>query len=195
MTESTQGNVEDKVAETENAEVQESGGKKNEDFANENDKKRSSEGTSKSDTVPKKAKIAMPPSVSASLINVEKYELDTPLAQSDQVTDDDVEKKITSSCLMLFGLHPLIREPPLKKMLEEYGTILNFTVRSAFANRYGHVEFDTIEQAKKCYKALNGATLLHKLILVQPGKAEARKPIELKATTKEEEKSEVATTG
>eukprot|EP00428_Durinskia_dybowskii_P055056 CAMPEP_0170317616 /NCGR_PEP_ID=MMETSP0116_2-20130129/59482_1 /TAXON_ID=400756 /ORGANISM="Durinskia baltica, Strain CSIRO CS-38" /LENGTH=55 /DNA_ID=CAMNT_0010570267 /DNA_START=1 /DNA_END=171 /DNA_ORIENTATION=- len=46
-------------------------------------------------------------------------------------------------------------------------------VRSAFASRYGHVEFASVEQAKDAYRALNGATLLHKAILVQPTKSEA----------------------
>jgi RNA recognition motif. (a.k.a. RRM, RBD, or RNP domain) len=167
----------------------------------ENTEKRAANETAKTDddgesvaeSAPKKAKIAMPPAVSSSLVDVDKYKLDAPLSESEQPSDDDVEKKITSPCLILFGLHPLIREAPLKKMCEDYGNVVNLTVRSAFANRYGHVEFETIEEARNCYKALNGAKLLHKAILVQPGKAEPKKPVENEKT--EEAKTEVAATG
>ncbi|KAG7337423.1 RNA recognition motif containing protein [Nitzschia inconspicua] len=130
------------------------------------------------DSAPKKAKIAMPPAVSSSLVDVEKYELDSPLSEADQPSDEDTESKITSSGLILFGLHPLVRESPLKKMCEEYGVVVNLTVRSTFASRYGHVEFESVDAARKCYQALNGAKLLHKAILVQPSKAETKKPTE-----------------
>jgi RNA recognition motif-containing protein len=70
----------------------------------------------------------------------------------------------------LFGLHPLVKEPPLKKMCEKYGHVQQLGVRSAFASRYGHVEFGTVQQAKDAYKALNGAKLLQKPLLVQPVK-------------------------
>lgn len=121
---------------------------------------------------PKKAKIAMPPSVSSSLMDVEKYKLEAPPPE-DNTNEADVTKKITTANLMLFGLHPLIREDPLKKMLEDYGTVQAITVRSAFASRYGHVSFDTVEEARKCYVAIHGAKLLHKAFLVQPSMASA----------------------
>jgi hypothetical protein len=130
-----------------------------------------SDNTSKS--LQKKAKIAMPPSVEASLLDVEKYELDpTPEGSSDEgkkEDDETIANKITTPSLMLFGLHPLVKESPLQKLCETYGTVKDMSVRSAFASRYGHVEFETVEQARTCYKALNGAKLLHKAILVQPG--------------------------
>lgn len=147
----------------------------------------STDETTKSAAPPKKAKIAMPPAVSDSLVNVDKYELDAPLAEADQPSDEETKQKITAPCLILFGLHPLIREAPLKKMCEDFGTVVNLTVRSAFANRYGHVEFETVEEAQRCYQSLNGAKLLHKAILVQPGKVEAKKspPAEEENTAEE----------
>jgi RNA recognition motif-containing protein len=66
-----------------------------------------------------------------------------------------------------------IREPPLKKMCERYGTVEAIGVRSAFASRYGHVEYSTVQEAQTAYKALNGAKLLHKIMLVQPTKPSA----------------------
>lgn len=126
-------------------------------------------------TNPKKAKIAMPPPVSASLMDVEKYELEVPPPENN-TNEADVTKKITTANLMLFGLHPLIREGPLKKMLEDYGSVQAITVRSAFASRYGHVSFATVEEARKCYVAIHGAKLLHKAFLVQPSMASAVAP-------------------
>jgi hypothetical protein len=158
-------------------------------------------------TPTKRAKIDMPPvpvppisAASMLLLDVEKYELDAPLAAApswDQVgtdhhhlndnEEDDMDNKIQSPCLIIFGLHPYIRESPLKKMLcQDYGTVIHFTIRSALANRYCHVEFETIDQAKKCYKALNGAKLFQKTILVQPGRAETRK-LEERNIKKDEE--------
>jgi|Transcript_15857 hypothetical protein len=129
----------------------------------------------KSDNKPKKAKIAMPPKVSSSLMDVEKYKLEVPPPE-DNTNEADVTKKITTANLMLFGLHPLIREGPLKKMLEDYGTVQAITVRSAFASRYGHVSFATVEEAQKCYVAIHGAKLLHKTFLVQPSMASPAPP-------------------
>jgi len=74
---------------------------------------------------------------------------------------------------MLFGLHPLIRELPLTKLLEEYGIVNAVTVRTAFASRYGHVSFNTVDEARKCYTGIHGAKLLHKKFLVQPSMASA----------------------
>lgn len=130
---------------------------------------------SKADNKPKKAKIAMPPKVSSSLMDVEKYKLEVPPPE-DNTNEADVTKKITTANLMLFGLHPLIREGPLKKMLEDYGTVQAITVRSAFASRYGHVSFATVEEAQKCYVAIHGAKLLHKTFLVQPSMASPAPP-------------------
>lgn len=134
-------------------------------------------GDSSIDTKPKKAKIAMPPKVSSSLMDVEKYKLEVPPPENN-TNEADVTKKITTANLMLFGLHPLIREGPLKKMLEDYGTVHAITVRSAFASRYGHVSFATVEEAQKCYVAIHGAKLLHKTFLVQPSMASAVAPKE-----------------
>ena len=119
---------------------------------------------------PKKAKIAMPPAVSSSLMDVEKYKLEAPPPENN-TNEADVKKKITTANLMLFGLHPLIKAEPLKKMLEDYGSVQAITVRSAFASRYGHVSFSTVEEAQKCYVAIHGAKLLHKTFLVQPSMA------------------------
>ena len=119
---------------------------------------------------PKKAKIAMPPAVSSSLMDVEKYKLESPPPENN-TNEADVIKKITTANLMLFGLHPLIKAEPLKKMLEDYGSVQAITVRSAFASRYGHVSFATVEEAQKCYVAIHGAKLLHKTFLVQPSMA------------------------
>lgn len=134
------------------------------------------------DNKPKKAKIAMPPSVSSSLTDVEKYTLECP-PPSDNTNEEDAKKKITTPNLMLFGLHPLIREKPLQKMLEEHGKVLSITVRSAFASRYGHITFETVEEARKCYTAIHGAKLLHKAFLVQPSMAAAPKPSESSSAT------------
>lgn len=126
---------------------------------------------------PKRAKIAMPPAVPAALLDVDEYQLDEPAPSvvSDEATadagaapGDDVDSKIVTPNLILFGLHPLVREAPLRKMCERYGTVTSMTVRSAFANRYGHVGYETVGQAKAAYIALNGAKLLHKTLLVQP---------------------------
>lgn len=116
----------------------------------------------------KRAKIAHPPAVSSLLVDVEEYTLDAPPTAEN--TDD---ARIDTPSLILFGLHPLVKEPPLRKMCEKYGEIISMGVRSAFASRYGHVEFASVEQAKDAYRALNGATLLHKPLLVQPTKSEA----------------------
>ncbi|KAL3905399.1 MAG: hypothetical protein SGARI_004481 [Bacillariaceae sp.] len=138
----------------------------------------------------------MPPPVSDNIMNVDKYTLDDvegpPAESSSKESDDDIAKKITSPCLILFGLHPLIREPPLKKMCEDYGKIVDITVRSAFANRYGHVEFETVEEARTCYKALHGAKLLHKAIMVQPSKPQKKE--ESKEETKEASTAAAAST-
>ncbi len=139
-------------------------------------------GDSSEDTKPKKAKIAMPPKVSSSLMGAEKYKLEVPPPENN-TNEADVTKKITTPNLMLFGLHPLIREEPLKKMLEDYGTVHAITVRSAFASRYGHVSFATVEEAQKCYVAIHGAKLLHKTFLVQPSMASAVAP-KVKTTSK-----------
>jgi hypothetical protein len=135
----------------------------------------------KSESPLKKAKIAMPPPVTDNVLNVEKYTLEEGPSESEQ-SEEDIAKKITSPCLILFGLHPLIREPPLTKMCEDYGRVIHMTVRSAFANRYGHVEFETVDEARKCYKALNGAKLLHKAIMVQPSKAQEKETTKAKET-------------
>jgi hypothetical protein len=138
----------------------------------------SDDSTSSSPSPPttKKAKIAMPPAVASSLLDVEKYELDPPDEKAEREDDEEEEEtdemiatKITTPNLILFSLHPLIKESPLQKLCEDYGTVKDMTVRSAFASRYGHVEFETVDEARRCYKALNGAKLLHKAILVQPG--------------------------
>lgn len=128
------------------------------------------EGSSSEASKPKKAKIAMPPAVSSSLMDVEKYKLESPPPENN-TNEADVIKKITTANLMLFGLHPLIKAEPLKKMLEDYGSVQGITVRSAFASRYGHVSFATVEEAQKCYVAIHGAKLLHKTFLVQPSMA------------------------
>jgi hypothetical protein len=137
-----------------------------------------SEEDSTSPPTTKKAKIAMPPSVAPSLLDVEKYELDPPdetagedeeKETAEEESDEMIAEKITTPNLILFSLHPLVKVSPLQKLCEDYGTVKDMTVRSAFASRYGHVEFETVDEARKCYKALNGAKLLHKSILVQPG--------------------------
>jgi RNA recognition motif-containing protein len=124
----------------------------------------------------KKAKIAttIPPAAAAAAAtmltndDVDEYTLDAPPTR-DNTTDDS---KIDTPNIILFGLHPLIKESPLKKMCEHYGTVQTIAVKSAFASRYGHVEFATVDQAKKAYNALNGASLLQKQILVQPTKGQ-----------------------
>jgi RNA recognition motif. (a.k.a. RRM, RBD, or RNP domain) len=116
---------------------------------------------------PKKAKIAMPPPVASNLVDVDEYTLDEPLP-TDSNQDDS---RIDTPNIILFGLHPLVREPPLKKLCEHFGQVKTISVRSAFASRYGHVEFETVEEAKEAFRALNGAKLLHKALLVQPTKS------------------------
>jgi hypothetical protein len=128
--------------------------------------------SSPSKIVSKKAKIAMPPSVSSNITDVDKYALED-LPPADNTNEKDAEAKITTPNLMLFGLHPLIKESPLTKLLEDYGEVKAVTVRSAFASRYGHVSFSTIDEARKCYIAIHGAKLLHKTFLVQPSAAAA----------------------
>lgn len=145
-------------------------------------------GTAPVATKPKKAKIAMPPAVSSSLTNVEKYSLESPPPENN-TNAADVTKKIITANLMLFGLHPLIKAAPLQKMLEDYGTVKAITVRSAFASRYGHVSFETVEEARRCYVAIHGAKLLHKTFLVQPSAAAAA---EVAPTTKAKDKSPAA---
>jgi RNA recognition motif. (a.k.a. RRM, RBD, or RNP domain) len=123
---------------------------------------------------PKKAKIAiMSPAAAAAVAaackdDVDEYTLDAP--PTSENTDD---AKIDSPNIILFGLHPLVKESPLRKMCEQYGTVQTIAVKSAFSSRYGHVEFATVDQAKKAYNALNGASLLQKQILVQPTKGQA----------------------
>lgn len=116
---------------------------------------------------PKKAKIAMPPPVASHLVDVDEYTLDEPLP-TDSNQDDS---RIDTPNIILFGLHPLVREPPLKKLCENFGLVKAITVRSAFASRYGHIEYETVEEAKGAFRALNGAKLLHKALLVQPTKS------------------------
>jgi len=143
-------------------------------------------------TKPKKAKIAMPPSVSSSVLNVEKYKLESPPPENN-TNAADVTKKITTANLMLFGLHPLVKANPLQKMLEDYGTVQAITVRSAFASRYGHVSFANVEEARRCYVAIHGAKLLHKSFLVQPSMAAVKpEPAADAGTTKTDDKSPAA---
>jgi len=128
--------------------------------------------TKPAEAKPKKAKIARPPPVASSLMDVEKYKLEAP-PPDDNTNELDATVKITTANLMLFNLHPLVKEGPLRKMLEDYGTVEAITVRSAFASRYGHVSFATTEEARKCYVGIHGAKLLHKTFLVQPSMASA----------------------
>lgn len=139
-------------------EKDEEGDKKESDDDSKKDKKRT-------DPPKKKAKIAMPPAVSALQLDVEKYALDQPPA-SDANQD---KTKISTPALMVFGLHPLVKEKPFKKLCEDFGTpIQSFGVRSAFASRYCHLEYSTVDQAQAAYVALNGAKLFQKALLVQP---------------------------
>mmetsp|Transcript_13121 Transcript_13121/g.12940 ORF Transcript_13121/g.12940 Transcript_13121/m.12940 type:complete len:250 (+) Transcript_13121:73-822(+) len=139
----------------------------------------------------KKAKIAMPPSVSSNLTDVEKYTLESP-PPVDNTNEKDAETKIMTPNLMLFNLHPLIRELPLTKLLEEYGIVNAVTVRTAFASRYGHVSFNTVEEARKCYTGIHGAKLLHKKFLVQPSIASATTTATKTATTTTEDSAGAA---
>lgn len=122
--------------------------------------------TKETEPPPKKAKIAMPPAVSALQLNVEKYTLD---AQPASDANKDATTKIATPGLMVFGLHPLVKEDPLKKLCEDFGSpIQSFGVRSAFASRYCHLEYESVQQAQAAYTALNGAKLFQKALLVQP---------------------------
>mmetsp|Transcript_26994 Transcript_26994/g.41470 ORF Transcript_26994/g.41470 Transcript_26994/m.41470 type:complete len:193 (+) Transcript_26994:83-661(+) len=94
---------------------------------------------------------------------VKAYEIDE--APATPSTDDD---KINSPAVVLFGLHPLIKEAPLSKLLETYGALKSCSVRMAFASRYGSVEFETTDQAKAAYRALNNAKIMGKPVLIQP---------------------------
>jgi hypothetical protein len=120
-------------------------------------------------------------------MDVEKYKLEAP-PPDDNTNETDATVKITTANLMLFNLHPLVKEGPLRKMLEDYGTVQAITVRSAFASRYGHVSFATTEEARKCYVGIHGAKLLHKIFLVQPSMASA-------AASPKKEKAPVASAG
>ena len=117
----------------------------------------------------KKTKIAMPPAVSSLQLNVDKYTLDSPPSSD---ANQDASTKIETPALMVFGLHPLVKEEPLKKLCEEYGSpIQSLGVRSAFASRYCHLEYTSVDQAQAAYAALNGAKLFQKALLVQPAPA------------------------
>mmetsp|Transcript_15129 Transcript_15129/g.33100 ORF Transcript_15129/g.33100 Transcript_15129/m.33100 type:complete len:214 (-) Transcript_15129:152-793(-) len=84
-------------------------------------------------------------------------------------SNDDATDKIHSPALILFNLHPLVQDGPLKEFLQEhYGTVQTLRVKSAFASRYASVQFDDTVTARAAYKALNGAKLMSKSILVQP---------------------------
>mmetsp|Transcript_25484 Transcript_25484/g.60292 ORF Transcript_25484/g.60292 Transcript_25484/m.60292 type:complete len:224 (-) Transcript_25484:1275-1946(-) len=128
----------------------------------------------------KRAKIAMPPAVAPSLLDVDEYQIEMGddediIEKQKKQNEDDISdgKKITNPSLILFGLHPLIKEGPLKKTLETYGSVTSITVRSAFASRYGSVTYETTEEAQSAYKALNGFSIFHKKMLVQPGQQSA----------------------
>jgi len=128
----------------------------------------------------KRAKIAMPPAVAPSLLDVDEYQIEMgddedSIEKQKKQNEDDISdgKKITNPSLILFGLHPLIKEGPLKKTLETYGSVTSITVRSAFASRYGSVTYETTEEAQSAYKALNGFSIFHKKMLVQPGQQSA----------------------
>lgn len=141
--------------------------------SNSDDKRKQSSDESKTETNPpraaKKAKIAMPPAVSSLQLNVDKYTLDSPPSSD---ANQDASTKIETPALMVFGLHPLVKEEPLKKLCEEYGSpIQSFGVRSAFASRYCHLEYTSVDQAQAAYAALNGAKLFQKALLVQPAPA------------------------
>lgn len=128
----------------------------------------------------KRAKIAMPPAVAPSLLDVDEYQIEMGddedmIEKQKKQNEDDVSvgKKITNPSLILFGLHPLIKEGPLKKTLEKFGSVTSIAVRSAFASRYGSVTYATTEEAQSAYKALNGFSIFHKKMLVQPGQQAA----------------------
>mmetsp|Transcript_25485 Transcript_25485/g.60296 ORF Transcript_25485/g.60296 Transcript_25485/m.60296 type:complete len:225 (-) Transcript_25485:1242-1916(-) len=128
----------------------------------------------------KRAKIAMPPAVAPSLLDVDEYQIEMGddediIEKQKKQNEDDISdgKKITNPSLILFGLHPLIKEGPLKKTLQKYGNVTSITVRSAFASRYGSVTYETTEEAQSAYKALNGFSIFHKKMLVQPGQQSA----------------------
>ena len=90
------------------------------------------------------------------------YTLDAP------PSDDNDPSKIPSPSIMLFGLHPLVREGPLRVLLEKSGEVKSVSIRSAFASRYAPVEFKDLDAARAAYKDLNGAKLMQKSILIQP---------------------------
>lgn len=94
---------------------------------------------------------------------VEAYKIDEPPEKPS--TDDE---RIDSPAVVLFGLHPLVKEAPLSKLLETFGVLKSCSVRMAFASRYSSVEFETTEQAKAAYRALNNAKVMGKPVLVQP---------------------------
>lgn len=137
-----------------------------------------SNNNSNSNNTAKRAKIAMPPAVAPSLMDVDEYKVET--GEDDDVVEQqcqqnhDTVDKITNPSLILFGLHPLIKEGPLKKTLQQFGNVESMTVRSAFASRYGSVTFSTTAEAQSAYKALNGFSIFHKKMLVQPGVAQQR---------------------
>jgi hypothetical protein len=124
-----------------------------------------------------------PPSITTSTTSSEESSTATATATATTTSDPTTSSTTTTTTttpmnadvdrintpnLILFGLHPLVKEKPLQKLCEHYGTVTSMTVRSAFANRYGHVGYETIEQARTAYVALNGAKLFTKTILVQP---------------------------
>jgi RNA recognition motif. (a.k.a. RRM, RBD, or RNP domain) len=144
----------------------------NGEAANDSTVATSTEKESADPSPPKKAKLEMMPAPAAApstaktlTDDVDEYTLDAPPATAN--TDDS---RIEMPSIILFGLHPLVKESPLRKMCEQYGTVKTIAVKSAFASRYGHVEFATVDEAKTAYNALNGASLLQKQILVQPTK-------------------------
>jgi hypothetical protein len=112
---------------------------------------------------PKKQKFEpLPKKAEEKEEEIVEYELE---GEPSAANDDG---KIDTPALVLFGLHPLVREPSLRKLCETWGTVDTIGVRSAFASRYGHVIYSSISEAKAAYNAMNGAKLMSKSILVQP---------------------------
>eukprot|EP00522_Entomoneis_paludosa_P018982 CAMPEP_0172446492 /NCGR_PEP_ID=MMETSP1065-20121228/6076_1 /TAXON_ID=265537 /ORGANISM="Amphiprora paludosa, Strain CCMP125" /LENGTH=186 /DNA_ID=CAMNT_0013197621 /DNA_START=97 /DNA_END=657 /DNA_ORIENTATION=+ len=119
----------------------------------------------KEESPPKKAKIAAP---FAGLVDDGKpYKLDSAPTENNQ----DNLSKIETPAMVLFGLFPSVTEEKLKPFLEQYGPLKECRVRRAFANVYAAIEYETLDQAKEAFQALNSASLLGKTLMIQPQKA------------------------
>ena len=80
-----------------------------------------------------------------------------------------INHRLTSSTIFVAGLAPALSRIHLEKLFSKFGNVDRIDIKnSKTGSRYCFVEFDSIENAQKALDNLNGRTLLHTKLVVQP---------------------------